>query len=187
MTQEDFAMNKLLLHGKNSVLSMNKTLVKGHLSESSCINYELDLSLHVQKLTIPRCFVFTVSPGGYLNMYCDVEAHPCEQKYTWKADYIGGDKIITESQPSSYELKVDINGQQKVLKDAAKYISRYCHVFHGFQLIPRKPSFQGQTKSRQDPTWAPRLPPELDVPRDVGELLPSLSFPSGQRRRRQAT
>ena len=73
MSPEDFVTNKITFDSTRSLLSMNKTSVKGHLLESSCINYELDLSLHVQKLTIPRCFIFTVSPGGALNMYCDVE------------------------------------------------------------------------------------------------------------------
>ena len=131
------------------------TVVQGSLGEASCLNYSVDVSILVEKHTIPRVICFFISPrsrvradakNGHaefsngeaeLYMYANLRGLPCADDFIWEgqhmsngdqvitirpndANYIAGTyhlSIITERQPCDFDLHVQVNPFQQILRE----------------------------------------------------------------------
>jgi len=97
---EDFQIHPFFLKAMSQHKDVGGVVSKkvtGSLGPSSCINYEIDLSMLVSMHTVPRYFSFQVTPlnGAHLNLYVSTRSLPWENDYMWKGELTEtGERIV---------------------------------------------------------------------------------------------
>jgi uncharacterized protein involved in tolerance to divalent cations len=127
--KEDFAVKRVVMKARQLGTSGLQEVVYGSLPESSCANYEIDLSAPIRVHTIPRYISFTVSPALEADLYANTTGLPWEESYVWKGE-LGGERektilirpqdpnyrdvkyfvsIITTAKPQDYMLTISVS------------------------------------------------------------------------------